>query len=105
MICVNCETGLEPVMEFDGETTLYQFHNALWLGFFGGYGMFTDNFDNTTEVLSGADYEAVLCHDCAHALCEQNPWMEKLLNPKQGHSHGKKFWEENPDHEGWDKKS
>ncbi len=90
MNCTACETELKPV---SGPETKFQFDNALWIGFFGGYGMFVDNMEATwppfpaDRILTGADYEAVLCHDCMHALCEANPWMMKLIDPEYGHSH------------------
>lgn len=33
------------------------------------------------------DYEAVICHECAHQLCETVPWIERLLEPLHSHSH------------------
>lgn len=65
--------------------------------------MFVDNMEGFSSPLEGADYAAVLCHDCAHDLCEKNPWIAALLRPELSHSHTKEFWKENPEHEGWDK--
>lgn len=75
--CANCETVLRP--EFDKDTK-YQFDNALWIKFSGGYGMFIDP-------MTDDDPEAVICHECAHKLCEQNPWIMKLLDPHNSHAH------------------
>lgn len=120
--CVACGGELSP--DNGSEPTSYQFENALWLGFHGGYGMFVDNLGatmptNTDErwlrddsgeyrlndgqpivnpdwkptygeprVLPGTpDYEAVICHECAHDLCEKVPWIKTLLDPDNSHSH------------------
>ena len=48
------------------------------------------------------DYEAVICHECAHALCAQVPWLAKLLNPHGSHAHRTAWKEAHPDHWGWD---
>jgi hypothetical protein len=100
MKCKACEKELKP--EFARDDTKYQFDNALWLGFFGGYGMFVDDLESEATTLNGAAYDAVLCHDCAHDLCEANPWMKKLLRPTESHSHTAEFWAKHPNHEGWD---
>jgi hypothetical protein len=126
----------------------YQFENALWIGFHGGYGMFVDNLEarlptNTDErwlrnsdrigdfgmfddytldadgrpiddpdwqpryreerVLPGQpDYETVICHDCAHELCEREPWLKELLRPYGSHAHRTAYHEAHPEHRGWD---
>lgn len=103
MNCSSCEQVLMPEgIEFKTE---YQFDNALWIGFFGGYGMFVDDIDSNyreTQTLKGAAHEAVLCHDCAHKLCEANPWIKGLLKPETSHSHKAEFWDSHPAHKGWD---
>ena len=136
-------------------TPTYQFDNALWIGFHGGYGMFVDNLDathaNNTEdrwlrdedgeyltepkgvragsgpltdrivwgdrpienpqwkptyieerILDQPDYEAVLCHDCAHDMCAREPWLALLLNPHGSHAHKTEWKDAHPDHWGWD---
>lgn len=123
MNCLACDAELEP----DFEGTNYQFDNALWIGFFGGYGMFVDNLEatwpnngmerldedgvedpdwkptyNEPHTLRGSDHEAVICHDCAHALCAAVPWIEKLLNSHGSHSHKTAYHDAHPDHYGWD---
>lgn len=113
MQCTACGKSIPP--EFppqEGESeSPYQGDNNLWLGFFGGYGMFVEAqgyvSDNNAQVLKDtrATYEANLCHDCAHALCEAHPWLAKLLQPERAHSHTEDFWKDNPLHEGWDKPS
>lgn len=103
--CVNCSKELKAG-SINPESN-YQFDNALWVGFFGGYGMFVDDietdFGHKKPMLEGAAEEAVLCHDCAHELCEQVPWIKRLLRPEKAHSHSQEFWKTNPDHEGWDR--
>ena len=48
------------------------------------------------------DYEAVLCHDCAHGLCEREPWLNKLIDPLRSHAHKTAYQNAHPDHFGWD---
>jgi hypothetical protein len=99
--CLSCETELIPV---DGsEGTTYHYNNALWIGFHGAYSMFVDDIDSETQELQGAAHEAVICHDCAHALCENIPWINKLLKPLLSHAHTSDYWKNNPNHSGWDK--
>lgn len=102
-VCIACDKNLPLVDE--GSETNYHFDNALWIGFHGGYGMFVDNEITGSEVLEGTDYEAVLCHACAHELCDKNPWIKKLLKPWGSHAHKYTFWENEENiqnHEGWD---
>ena len=104
--CVACGKNLRNVFSSDPGGGLYdnryQFEDSLWIGFHGGYGMFLDNFNATIaenefmaespeeltykeeRLLPGQpDYEAVICHDCAHELCEKVPWIKSLLeDPK-----------------------
>lgn len=117
--CLSCTKQLVS----DADTN-YQFDNALWIGFHGGYGMFTDEMtgwpindadkwvrdsdgdyrvdeDNRpienpdyepeyeeVRVLPGRpDHEAVICHECAHDLCVQVPWIKQLIQPEKSHSH------------------
>jgi hypothetical protein len=93
---VYCGTGCgaELVPEMNSDTD-YQFDNALWINFDGGYGMFIDPFDE-------APPKVVICHECAHSLCDAVPWMKELLNPHSSHSHKTAYAEANPDHGGWD---
>ena len=105
LACGNTLTVSEA--EENSAAAEYQYDNALWVGFFGGYSMFVDDIEteigNKEPTLPGAAQEAVICHDCAHKLCEDVPWIRALLKPELSHSHGVAFWEKNPDHEGWDK--
>jgi len=106
--CAACGLELKAVEPTtpDSEST-YQFDNALWIGFFGGYSMFVDDIDrsfgHSAPMLEGAAEEAVICHDCAHELCERMPWIGNLLKPWLSHAHSKEFWEKNPHHVGWDR--
>ena len=97
-LCQVCEKALEPL--FDDETK-YQFDNALWIGFFGGYSMFVDEIGEGDDRLPGAPYAAaVLCHECAHTLCDEHPWIAALLKPETSHAHSyHKDW---TGHSGWD---
>lgn len=105
--CFNCSAELKS--DSVNPDTEYQFDNALWVGFFGGYGMFVDDIDvswgGAPRMLAGAAEEAVICHECAHELCETVPWIKRLLRPQKSHAHTTEYWEANPDHEGWDKDS
>lgn len=101
MNCAACDRELKP--EAGSPETDYQFDNALWIGFHGGYSMFVDNFEaDEDRKLPGADAEAVLCHDCSHDLCTANPWIEKLLKPLESHAHTREYWAAHPNHKGWD---
>lgn len=144
--CFACDTELSPDPSFpDAE---YQFDNALWIGFHGGYGMFVDHLEaklpnnsderwlrnsderdafglfcdfkldddgklvddpewlptfNAERMLPGQpDYEAVICHDCAHELCATIPWVERLLHAHNSHAHRTAWKEAHPEHYGWD---
>ena len=105
MICAACTEEISTDFEND-----YQGDNNLWLGLFGGYGMFIESkdytSDNNLKVLegTGSTYEVNLCHECAHKLCQENPWLEKIINTHNAHSHTAEYWEKHPDHYGWDKK-
>ena len=106
--CTNCEAELTPEYKEDTE---YQFDNALWLTFHGGYGMFVESrwlIDDSNvpndhwAAKCGSSYVAVICHECAHRLCEEFPGIKKLLNPHSSHSHKMTYHDEYPDHWGWD---
>lgn len=73
--CFACAAWLEA-----DDDTDYQFDNALWVTFEGGYGMFVDPMRHD-------DHKAVICHECAHKLCDENPWIEQLLNSFGSHAH------------------
>lgn len=62
------------------------------------YGMFIDPFPDRDSP------RAIICHACAHKLCDDNPWIEQLLNPHDSHAHHTKnipaLLEQ--EHRGWD---
>lgn len=60
-----------------------QYDNALIIQFDGGYGMFCDPM--TEEQFSGL--QAIICHECAHALCALMPWMSRIIDPYRSHAH------------------
>lgn len=109
-LCFNCDKELVPesITRFDENEEDYQFDNVLWIGFFGGYRMFVESSDyveyDEKNVLkeNGASYSVVICHECAHDLCEKFPKLGKLIEPYNSHSHNSDFWKNNPEHEGWD---
>lgn len=73
------------------------YDNALEIRFSGGYSMFIDPFGMPEPT-------AVLCHECAHAVCAAHPWLETLLDPAHSHAH---LPEHHPrlvaeGHQGWD---
>lgn len=74
--CRVCQTELQPVFSPDTE---YQFDNALWVNFTGGYDMFVESLPGL------APPPVVLCHSCAHDLCDQVPWIAELLDPEHSH--------------------
>jgi hypothetical protein len=51
-----------------------QFENALHIAFDGGYGMFIDVLPPEPAP------RVILCGDCAHALVEREPWIDRLLD-------------------------
>jgi hypothetical protein len=140
--CTACGITLTP--DAACPDTEYQFENALWICFHGGYAMFVDNLEatlpNNTDdrwlrnedgtyitgtndegreipidnpnwqptyieprtIYPPSDYEAVICHDCAHDLCHLVPWIEHLLIPYGSHSHRTAWKNAHPEHFGWD---
>lgn len=61
-------------------------------------------FDEDRLLPGQPDYEAVICHECAHKLCETVPWIERLLNAAHSHAHKSKVCDEliAVGHTGWD---
>lgn len=90
-------TDLELVYtssNFDSE----QYENALVITFGGGYEMFIDPIEEYFE--GRGDLYGILCHKCAHELCDRYPWIKKLIDPTSSHAHSyNKDW---TNHEGWD---
>lgn len=91
-LCYACGCILRP----DSTTSSYQFDNALWVKFSGGYGMFVES-----KEFGGPD-DVVICHGCAHDLCDRVPWVHRLIDPYNSHSHSTEYHREHPDHQGWD---
>ena len=91
----NCYACGAELMSDYAKTT-YQFDNAMWVKFSGGYGMFVEN-----EQFGGPE-EVVICHECSHALCDTVPWIGRLINPHNSHAHKVDWIEQNPNHYGWD---
>lgn len=87
--CASCGKVLIPVISGEETTATYQFEDALWVGLFGGYGMFVDEMmdwpvGDPVRVLPGRpDFEAVLCGECAMSLVEANPWLARMLSAPQ----------------------
>jgi hypothetical protein len=75
--CGSCGATLVAVADMD---TDYQFDNALWVRFSGGYSMFIDPCGDP-------DPQVVLCHACAHEFCDALPWVARLLEPARSHAH------------------
>lgn len=48
------------------------------------------------------DYEAVICHECAHEMWEKLPWLAKLIPSHNSHAHRTAYLQAHPDHRGWD---
>jgi hypothetical protein len=92
--CYACDVLLIQVDQFHGDYR--QFENALEVTFNGGYAEFIDVIDDPNP------YNAYICHECAHDLCEKIPWINRLINPHKSHSHKAEYVEANPDHFGWD---
>lgn len=92
--CYACHALLRPDHANYGED--FQLENALWVEFKGAYGMFTES-----RGYGGPD-PAVICHECAHDLCDKIPWALQLLNPHNSHSHRTDYVESHPGHFGWD---
>lgn len=103
----------------------FEFDNALWIKFSGGYGQFveSDDFKNWPQEYSKDEYifdkteDGIdiwpakafipgsgirICHECAHELCDKIPWIKELINPHASHAHKVDYIKDNPDHYGWD---
>jgi hypothetical protein len=78
--CVRCGEELSDL--FDDHKWSDVHRHTLHVLFAGGYAAFYD-------VVPGEEPpRGELCHDCAHILCDTEPWIEKLLH--NGHTHDKK---------------
>lgn len=89
--CYSCSTSLTPVLPGDTNDAISgttQLSDALWVSFYGGFGMFLESrgyngVESETNNF-GSDAEVVLCHDCVHDACDALPWMKRLLE-NSGH--------------------
>lgn len=97
--CASCHQDMQKLWENDDDDTV-QYDNALIVSFDGGYGMFVDNIDY--EMGMDNPYATMICHECAHQLCTDHPWISNLIQPYYSHAHRQALWKHNPDHEGWD---
>ena len=119
--CYACHAELDPEFGSPAEALAHeQWDNALVLRLEGGYGMFIDPIphDPATDFRTGTVGEldrprpregtlqragalkVVICHDCAHDLCERVPWLERLIEPQRSHAHShRRDW---TGHTGWD---
>lgn len=75
--CDNCGKELLPLCrsEITGQEEDYQFSEALWIYFQGGYGMFIDNTGPFEQ-----EYSGVLCVKCAMELMNRYEWIKDLLS-------------------------
>lgn len=102
-LCYSCDKPLTS-----DDDTDYQFDNALWIQLHGGYGMFVDEIGNHTGPygLKGprGEYVIVICHECAHELCETVPFFKRLIDPHKSHSHRSSTIQNlvSQGHQGWD---
>lgn len=97
MNCTSCNVELIPVFEHH-DIDVKQYDNALWITFDGGYGEFID----ICTMEDAEHHRAILCHECAHQLCDLVPWIHKLIDPHRSHSHKTSYIEQHPEHYGWD---
>ncbi|MEI6237000.1 MAG: hypothetical protein WCP03_00155 [Candidatus Saccharibacteria bacterium] len=111
--CFVCQKELEPVFPNQFKKGSVQYNNALIVNMAGGYSMFVDPFpqewlfeedrlDTSDWVKKGRldQCTAIICHDCAHDLCEKVSWINTLIEPKNTHSHRIDMdW---TGHTGWD---
>ena len=84
--CDSCNTILSPVFPpdvnpFEDEPVKHpylQLHDTLHIELTGGYGEYIDN-GVAYELEHEGEIHILLCHDCARAFFEANPWMVKHL--------------------------
>ena len=92
--CDRCHSALNVIPGLNPNGV--QFDNAVVVSLNGGYAMFVDNFAfDTGEYIRenglNSETERLLCHDCAHKLCEFLG-----INPSTWHTHRPDLNE--PDH-------
>lgn len=97
--CFACKKELVPVFLDLHEKGSVQYDNALIVNMAGGYGMFVDplpqewlfeedRLDTSEWVQKGRldECTAIICHDCAHDLCEKVPWINSIIEPELSHA-------------------
>lgn len=95
-VCARCGTDkFQAVIEGEEPSKTFHLNNVLLVSFGGGYGMFTDP-TSKWEIAELKDI--VICHDCAHKLCENEPWIGKILEPEMSHTHTQEYLDSHPDH-------
>ena len=111
--CFVCQKELEPVFPNIFKKGSVQYNNALVVNMTGGYSMFVDPLpqewldeedkqDTGEWVKKGVleEYTAIICHECAHDLCDKVPWINKLIDPTNSHAH--QYGIDWTGHTGWD---
>lgn len=95
MNCYACNKEMPPVFTHpNAEPT--QVDCGLHVEVSGGYGMFVESIPEGPPAVT-------ICHECAHEACEKLPWLNRLIDPHNSHSHNvHTFVPNNPDHFGWD---
>lgn len=88
--CDACGKTLEEV--WAGTDKYLQYDNALHVRFDGGYGEFVDNYGTVEE---RDRYYSIICHECAHDLCEKVPWIKAMIDPQHSHTHRENMVESN----------
>jgi hypothetical protein len=61
-------------------------NNALFLEMQGGYALFVES-DQFMSQYFRDNNPLVLCHDCAHKLCDMLPWLNNIIEPQTSHTH------------------
>lgn len=94
LICTKCGKAVIIIRHKE----LVEVDNALSIKFEGGYGWFVDPLnDDEADRLS-----IILCHECAHQFCDDNPWLTNIIEPHTSHSHTHEYQDAHPEHYGWD---
>lgn len=76
-MCGRCSDELTPVSPHGDEG--YQYDNALWIGGFGGFGMFVESPEYESRLTSvdnplsdtGATFSVLLCGSCAQEFLNE----------------------------------
>ena len=87
MNCASCNVELKPVFADLITERSIQYDNALGIQFHSGYSMFFDDLDFLDNPYFESEQTLVICHDCAHKLVAENPWMRFVVDDVDGHTH------------------